>query len=216
MLVGASTAPGLQDRALKPETAYKYTVAAVNGARAVGPRSATARATTPPNPVPALSVTLAVTAFSPADGLEMNHPPSSATCTGGSGRYNWTIDWDGGDYVEQVSAGLIAQNGEATLSHPGLAEGAHTFGCPAPRATGGRAERPRRRSRSAPGRSWRSWCPSSNAKWVGDDLFALEGATHSLRLRVAEGQYSGARYDYRIAWATARPISLSPAPRSRR
>jgi hypothetical protein len=41
---------------------------------------------------------------------------------------------------------------------------------------------------------------ASSVKWMGDDLLALEGAAHTVRLRVAEGHYSGARYDYRIAW----------------
>ena len=200
MLVGASTATSFQDRGIRPDTAYTYAVAAVNGARAVGPRSEAAGATTPPEPIPTISVTLAVTAFAPADGLEMNRPSVRASCTGGSGLYSWTMDWDGGDFVQALSQASSPRTVKLPSTHPGLAEGAHALRVSCA-DTRGPARGEATATISIGAREIvAELVPSSYAKWVGDDLFALEGATHSLRLRVAEGHYSGARYDYRIAW----------------
>ena len=126
MLVGAATAPGFQDRGLRPQTAYEYTVSAVNGAGVGGPRSEMVRAVTPAEPILPLAVTLAVTAFSPADGREMNRPTVRATCAGGSGRYDWTFDWDGGNHVEHIAQASSPRSTRLPSTHPGLDEGLHS------------------------------------------------------------------------------------------
>jgi hypothetical protein len=126
MLVGASTATSFQDRGLRPDTAYTYAVSAVNGARAAGPTSEPADATTPPEPIPTISMTLAVTAFAPADGLEMNRPSVRAFCSGGSGLYGWTMDWDGGDLVQALSPASSPRTAKLPSTHPGL-DGSHTL-----------------------------------------------------------------------------------------
>jgi hypothetical protein len=85
-------------------------------------------------------------------------------------------------------------------THPGLGEGAHTLRVSCAEGDGqarGEATVPM----SIGARPIvAELVPTAYVKWVGDDLLALEGAAHSVRLRVAEGHYSGARYDYRIAW----------------
>ena len=157
MMVGSSATTAFQDRGLQPETAYAYAVAAVNGARLVGPPSEPAQAMTPVEPVLPLAVTLKVTALAPADGLEMNRPTVSATCAGGSGHYDWTIDWDGGDLVQTISLASSPRTVKLP-SHTRDSTRARTrCASPAPRATGERAARRRCRSRSGRGRSWRNW-----------------------------------------------------------
>ena len=200
MLVGASSTTTFQDRGVEPVTTYTYAVAAVNGARLAGPRSEPASATTPVEPILPLAVTLAVTAFAPADGLEMNRPSVRATCAGGSGRYDWTIDWDGGDHIERVTQASSPRTVRLPSSNPGLEEGTHTLRVSCSEADGrarGEATVP---IPVGPREIEAELVLLDSLKWLGDDLLALEGTTHSLRLRVAEGHYSGARYDYRIAW----------------
>jgi hypothetical protein len=145
-------------------------------------------------------VTLTVTAFAPADGLEMNRPSVRATCVGGSGLYDWLIGWDGGDYVQTILRASSPRTVKLPSTHPGLDEGAHTL-----RVTCAEGDGQARGEATEPisigaREIVAELVPTAYMKWVGDDLIALEGAAHSVRLRVAEGHYSGARYDYRIAW----------------
>jgi hypothetical protein len=210
MLVGTSATTSFQDRGLRPETAYVYEVAAVNGVRMAGPRSEVASATTPAESVLPLSVTLTVTAFAPADGLEMNRPSVRSTCAGGSGRYDWVIDWDAGDHIQTIVQASSPRTVKLPSTHPGLNEGPHTLRVSCAQGDGrahGEATVP---ITIGAREIVAELVPVTNVRWAGDELLALEGAAHSMRLRVAEGHYSGGRYDYRIAWGDGSP-DFAPA-----
>jgi chitodextrinase len=201
VVAGATTAgTTFADEDLAPRTTYRYEVSAVNGGLVEGPRSAALTVTTPDDPVQPLAVTVALSALSPADGREMNRPTVAATCTGGAGRYDWTFDWDGGDSVTEVRDATSPRSVRLATAHPGLAEGAHTVRVTCT-AAGGLAQGEATLPISIGAREITAEIvPVSNVKWVGDELLALQGASHQIRFRISDGHYSGARYDYRIEW----------------
>lgn len=144
-----------------------------------------------------LPTAVSVSAYYPADKLEMNRPKIKATASG-SGKYNWKFTWDGGVYVKTANGASSPYYWQ--IAAPGLAEGNHTIAVDATDVNTGAAGSDSLTVAIGPRPITATVVGSTYVKTINGELYVPDGYSHKFNFKVASGHYSGAKYGYTAVW----------------